>query len=386
MTALLPFLAAVVLVAAGTPVFAADAPSPAGIRACQRTPRPDDCLDGLFRTYLAARSTADALRLVETYSAEHADLRMGCHPIVHAVGRETFRVRGSVHESFAACDGTCHSGCYHGVIERFLGPTSAGHVSHVDLERKAGDICRGDFEPFVKFQCVHGVGHALMFFTGYHLDHALGVCDRMGDRRTQRICYGGVFMENLTSATPEKRDVKGDDYHYPCSRLAPKYQPDCYLMQTSRMGEMGLWTNGMFVECARAGPFRSECATSIGRDLSNYVRGDGPEFVATQCQWRVAADRYACINGVVKAVIDNTWDLRYALPFCAALGHAEDRGHCLRTSVRYLVVNRKLTAADAIRQCRQHFPHGRTCAAVAVSTQAIGSGAIDRTRTVTSSK
>ncbi len=386
MAALLGFLAGVVLLASGSAVAAAEPPSPAALRACQATPRPDECLDGLFRPYLAGHSTTDALRLIEQYSAEHADLRVGCHPIVHAVGRETFRVRGSVHAGFAACDGTCHSGCYHGVIERFLGPTSGGHVSHVDLERKVADVCRGDFEPFVKFQCVHGIGHALLFFTGYQLDHALGVCDRMGDRRTQRICYGGVFMENLTAATPEKRDVRGDDYHYPCSRLDRKYQPDCYLMQTSRMAEMGLWMDRMFVECAKAGRFRPQCMISIGRDLSNHLRGGETEFVARQCQWRPAGDRSACISGVVKAVIDNTWDLRFALPFCAALDQAEDRGHCLRTSVRYLVVNRKLSAADVIRQCREYFPDGRTCAAVAVSTQAVGSGAVDRTRGATSSR
>src|SRR5690349_24010251 len=53
-----------------------------------------------------------------------------------------------------------------------------------------------------------------------------------------------------------------------------------------------------------------------GRDLSNDVRfGDG-RAAAQKCELVDGTGRAACMRGVVYALIDNTWDGRYALPFC----------------------------------------------------------------------
>ena len=88
-------------------------------------------------------------------------------------------------------------------------------------------------------------------------------------------------MENVFNATPETRDLSPTDYHYPCNSLAAKYRGECYVMQTSRMTEMGLSTDQVFQECGKAGDFREFCATSIGRDLSNEARfGNSPRHRA----------------------------------------------------------------------------------------------------------
>lgn len=360
------------LLAAPSSAFAKDAtdvPTPAQLRACILDPTPEACLDALFRRYLTRYPTQDALRLLEKYQAADGDIRNACHPVVHAIGRETFRVQRSVQSSFQVCDGTCHSGCYHGVIERFLGGIDGGHVSQDDLKRRAADVCPGAPDSYLHFQCVHGLGHGVLFFSGYRLDEALGVCDSLRTEKDQRSCYGGVFMENLAAASQDRRDVHPTDYHYPCSRLGPRYRGDCYLMQTSRMIDMGLFTGRLFEECAKAGPHRRQCMTSIGRDLSNHSRVDGPEWVAAQCEWHPADDRRSCIRGVVVALIDNTWDLRYALPFCAALKAGEDRGYCVNMSARYVVRNHDVTPEAITEQCRQHFPHGTMCRAVAQATR-----------------
>ena len=98
-----------------------DLPSPAALKEClNKTDQTGKCLDGLFREFLQTHSTAEALELLRRYEDPYSELRLSCHPVVHAIGRETFRVKGTIHDSFAACDQTCHSGCYHGAVERFL--------------------------------------------------------------------------------------------------------------------------------------------------------------------------------------------------------------------------------------------------------------------------
>ena len=69
----------------------------------------DSCLDAIFRDFLKTHSTSEALSLIQNYENSDADLRLACHPLVHAIGRETFRLKGNIHDAFGACDQTCHS-------------------------------------------------------------------------------------------------------------------------------------------------------------------------------------------------------------------------------------------------------------------------------------
>lgn len=346
---------------------AAVTPTPTEVKRCVATgAERDRCLDGLFREFLVGHSTAEALKLVDRYGETDTGIRLNCHPIVHAIGRETFRLMGTIHDAFAACDHTCHSGCYHGAVERFIRADVAtgstpGHVSQEDLRRRVNEACASAAPELMRFQCLHGLGHAVMYFTGYQLSAALGICASLQKTWSQRSCYGGVFMENLFSATPERRDVSPTDFHYPCDRVEERYRSDCYLIQTSRMHEMGLSTEELFVECALAGLYRSPCVQSIGRDLSNDVRTKDPKLTARTCERRTAEDRRACIRGVVHALIDNTWDGRYAMPFCANLTAADDAGFCFRASAKYLVRVFAVPPGRLRGDCRTYLRRVRAC-------------------------
>ena len=193
---------------------------------------------------------------MQRFEAEDPEFRRDCHPVVHAIGRETYRLKGNIHDSFSACDQTCHSGCYHGSVERFLRGDNIyaqidKHPSTAELKQKAAVACDPNIALRLRFQCLHGLGHALLFFSRYQLAQSLGVCDVLPDSWSQSSCYGGVFMENVFNATPETRDLSPTDYHYPCNQLAAKYRGECYVMQTSRMTEMGLSTDQVFQECGK---------------------------------------------------------------------------------------------------------------------------------------
>lgn len=194
--------------------------------------------------------------MIERFEAEDSELRRDCHPVVHAIGRETYRIKGNIHDSFLACDQTCHSGCYHGSVERFLRGDDIyaqidKHPSTAELKQKASIACDPKVPYRYRFQCLHGLGHALMFFSRYQLSQSLTVCDVLPEDWSRNSCYGGVFMENVFNATRESRDLSPTDYHYPCNKLNAKYRSECYVMQTSRMTEMGLSTEAIFKECAQ---------------------------------------------------------------------------------------------------------------------------------------
>ncbi|MSP38122.1 MAG: hypothetical protein EXR70_06495 [Deltaproteobacteria bacterium] len=172
-------------------------------------------------------------------------------------------------------------------------------------------------------------------------------------------------MENVFNATPETRDLSPTDPHYPCNKLDKKYRADCYVMQTSRMTEMGLSTESLFQECAKAGEFQIRCATSIGRDLSNDVRLGNHQPTAQKCQLATGDARLACVRGVIYALIDNTWDGRYALPFCAALSQDSDQSACYRDSVSYLKETFEKSTADIAKECVIHVGQSKRCSELA---------------------
>jgi len=337
---------------------------------CMSSSAPAECLDQLFRETLKTHSVKEVLGLVEKFESEDSEFRRDCHPVVHAIGRENFRLKGNLHEAFAACDQTCHSGCYHGSVERFLRGDSIyaaidQHPSLGELKQKAASACDPNIALRFRFQCLHGLGHALMFFSRYNLNQSLEICDALSDDWSRNSCYGGVFMENVASATPETRDLSATDYHYPCSKVSAQYKSECYGMQTSRMIEMGLTTEQILKECDRAGDFRSSCLISAGRDLSNDVRfGDG-RAAAQKCELVAGASRTDCMRGVVYALIDNTWDGRYALPFCTAFNQQDDRNACFSTSAEYLKSTFEKSPSEVRSECTKHLSQPAACVEVA---------------------
>jgi hypothetical protein len=346
-------------------------PSLTAMKECLKISSSTECLDHLFREALKSHTTADVLQLIERYEAEDPEFRRDCHPVVHAVGRETFRLKGNIHDSFSACDQTCHSGCYHGSVERFLRgddiySESYTHPSQAELKQKAAAACDSNSPLRLRYQCLHGLGHAILFFSSYQLQSSLDICDALGDDWSRSSCYGGVCMENVSNATNEKKNFSPTDYHAPCNQLADQYRQECYIMQTSRMMEMGLSTEQMLQECAKAGPYRVACTVSIGRDLSNEARAGQPRSVAQTCELVQDKSRVACMEGVVYALVDNTWDGRYAMPFCAAFADNTDREDCFAVSIQYLRTFFERPIEDIARDCSRHAAHSPRCVELAL--------------------
>jgi hypothetical protein len=104
------------------------------------------------------------------------------------------------------------------------------------------------------------------------------------------------------------------------------------------------------------------CALSVGRDLSNEVRVGNSESAAQKCELASGENRFACIRGAVYALIDNTWDGRYALPFCATFTQNQDRHRCVRLSAEYLSSTFEKPAAEIVKECAAHLPEPARCA------------------------
>ena len=202
------------------------------------------CMDEYTKQLLASFGTKDVLRLLQRGMDSDSTMLIQCHDMAHAIGRQTLVSAGKVDAAFDSCDQTCHSGCYHGVMERVFIPegANADHISEADLRAKVPTICEGyDGRPIrYKFQCLHGIGHAIDFILENNLAKTLAVCDLLPSQYDISSCWGGALMENITSFDKATRWINKTDPHYPCNALDDRYRNECYVMQTSIMFEIGL--------------------------------------------------------------------------------------------------------------------------------------------------
>jgi hypothetical protein len=67
------------------------------------------------------------------------------------------------------------------------------------------------------------------------------------------------------------------------------------------------------------------------------------------------------MRGVIYALIDNTWDGRYALPFCVAFGEEGDRQICIKESLGYLRTTFQKSTEEITDDCSQYLGQPNRC-------------------------
>lgn len=317
------------------------------------------CMDGISGILLESKSAKELLAELDDLGKTDSSILVQCHPITHSVGRSLYKKLSEegkhIADVFQQCDHTCHSGCFHGAMERlFLSASQDGHITPQILREKAPTICTSfeyGLEGNLRFQCLHGLGHAILFFNNYNLTDSLKICDLLSIEWDASSCYGGTFMENLVAFDKSKRYVNSDP-HFPCNALEEKYKEACYMMQTSRMSELGLSDTDISKECEKAGKYRGACMQSLGRDRSNIARND-PKLATVCTTLNNTNGTQACINGLIYALIDNSWDGRYAFPYCDTLPN-NYLFYCYNTSIAYLKNSLHINKTTILNSCTNY--------------------------------
>ncbi len=233
------------------------------------------CYEQAFANISYKDSPKTALDLFDRDIAQPGPIERDCHRIAHAIGAGALsHFHGNIGQAFVAGRPSCTSGYYHGILERaFLG------VDQSKLGSSARKFCASPEvrkSEFIAYQCVHGLGHGLMIYTGYDLPLSLHTCDKL-QQGDQLSCTGGVFMENYQSSYGvTSRWLKAKDLIYPCDSVAEKYKYYCYDLVTARiLPKVNYNWKKAAAWCRRSEPrWVPVCFESMGRDASGYTRLD----------------------------------------------------------------------------------------------------------------
>jgi hypothetical protein len=167
---------------------------------------------------------------------------------------------------------TCNSGYYHGVIELSIAGLPRSKVVQI-----ARHLCTSPSvtkETFLLYQCVHGLGHGLMIYSGDDLFYSLRVCDHLTTSFDQIACTGGVYMQNLATGMVSSRFLKPNDPIYPCNVVSERHKYYCYLQVTERILQVvGYNWPKVAAWCRRSEPgWVATCFQSFGRDASGSTQ------------------------------------------------------------------------------------------------------------------
>jgi cytochrome c553 len=295
------------------------------VSGCEKHATPD-CFRQAFANVAYNDGPKTALALLAKDDASVPDVHADCHQIAHAIGHGGLaHFKGNAAEALSQGAMTCNSGYYHGVIERAFAGVPRDRVLRI-----ARRLCTGPSvtkEEFLLYQCVHGLGHGLMIYSGLDLPWSLKTCDRLQTSFARVSCTGGVFMQNLMPGMGTSHYLRQNDPIYPCNAVAEHFKVYCYLMVTSRIQSLDGYNWSKTAAWCR----RSErgwvktCFESYGRDASGTAQYQPHRTIQLCLQAGVNAGD--CIYGAARDYGNNYAGGAEAARLCNA-SPARYRGYC----------------------------------------------------------
>jgi cytochrome c553 len=243
----------------------------------------------------------------------HAD----CHQISHWVGHAGLEYyKNDAGKALSHGAMTCNSGYYHGVMQlAFAGlPKSA-------VVQKAKTICNApavNTSDFLLYQCVHGLGHGLMIYSGDDLPWSLKTCHKLLNQFDQISCTGGVFMQNLDTTMGVSRYLSTKNPIYPCNIVEEVDKYYCYLQVTSRILSLDgySWTKtASWCRKAEKG-WVETCFESYGRDASGSTEYH-PKDTVRICK-EAGKNATGCIYGASRDYANNYAGDQDSVSICTA--------------------------------------------------------------------
>ncbi len=315
------------------------------------------CYEDFFVHLARSDRVHVALGALAALAARHSDVERDGHSYTHIIGIRAWHPGADVSAIFRSCTGLFQSGCYHGVIQAYM--TEGGHVDSARAVTLCDKVAPDIKDEWLRFQCVHGLGHGFDMSWNWDLPRALKGCDWLHSLWDRSSCYGGVFMENAVESTPgghhmamhalaasdsgmggmampdmdmskvtfKMRDSA--DALYPCSIVDSIYQFACYQLQGGLIlsREHSNFAKAT-ADCDLAPPIgRSQCYVSLGTNASGMSLQHTPEVIA-MCSHGDPGYQPFCFSGAVKNYIDITAKPDDGLNFCKQVPTGENRVMC----------------------------------------------------------
>ena len=243
-------------------------------------------------------------------------LARSCHPLVHDVGHAAYEKYGDFGEAMKYQDEVCNSGYLHGIIEsRF----EESDDVFADMKTMCDPYPQGNY---MSWQCYHGIGHGVMFYTANDLPRSLEMCDGFESAFGRSNCANGVFMENFNADQKLHLSdyLKESDPFYPCMEQEDRHKAICYIYAPTYFLSLN---DGDYAAAlkrckgAEAG-FEVSCAYGVGSQAMKENLND-PGLVESVCMNGEPEQTAPCVEGMAGLYVNHHGSLEPARDLCAGL-------------------------------------------------------------------
>lgn len=276
-----------------------------------------DCYAKAFDEDIKQNGARHTLELLDQLQRQGGYALQECHPLVHKVGNLAYHHYGSVLAAAGEFNPVCQSGFYHGLLEEYLGQAEDYEVG---LKTACGSYNKDGY--FDWFQCTHGIGHGVMQHRENDIFKSVNDCDLLNPAgNAPEICYGGVFMENITTEAKTghaSKFTKADNPIYPCDVVSAKYKNACYFLSSSMILKLNNYDfQDAFKTCETKAEenYKWLCYQSLGRDVSGSTIRDNQK-VRQLCLYGNEAGRNECFFGAARDYVNEKGEFDTAIQLC----------------------------------------------------------------------
>ncbi len=231
-----------------------------------------------------------------------------CHSEAHDLGKVIYAKLNNIGQSLSVCADRCYSGCMHGILmEAFsayrVPDDPDGHIDVEKLKPAMAELCFRDKEMVSSYSpgdCAHGLGHALMFLSGYDVPEAVEGCELFEEPHMVYYCATGAYMEYVTEN--DKEDVKTQSLFYPCDEF--DYPAACFRYKMVHVANRHYKNKGqvaeLISECEKFdGKFRLGCFHGLGNGHMPAI-ASGKMKISDVCLTGSEDEKFMCIEGSIE--------------------------------------------------------------------------------------
>lgn len=229
-----------------------------------------------------------------------------CHSQAHDLGKVVYAKVRDIGLGLRVCEDRCYSGCMHGVLMEAFTTAQKSSYDHINLrELRAimNQVCYENLQMVSSYRppdCAHGVGHALMFLTEYHILRTIDACAGFEDPAMNYACVTGAYMEYVTER--HEQDKKSRSLLYPCDAYpyptaCGRYKVPFVTLDYYREGKK---LDDLIAQClALEGQFRRGCFHGLG-NAHVYFIVRKLVSIRDVCMSGDEQDQLLCIDGAME--------------------------------------------------------------------------------------
>lgn len=284
-------------------------------------------VSGTAEGYVAlSESETPRAALQELYTDSETDAltQSQCHEVAHEIGWSAYEAYDGFEGAMQFQNVTCNGGYIHGVLE-------AAFSDGQNTEHLLQNACaNADVDAFTKWQCMHGLGHGVMFATEHDIEATRAACNTLSDRDDAASCLNGAYMQYFTLPFRSKND---DELLELCAETPVPERYDCYLYApTAYLERHEDDFSGAFEWCGAA-PTKNKyfctggvMAEATKRNIANTaaLKRLCEQFPGIQ----TATESYtqdSCVRSVVEMFINHHADVAPAHELCAGWTGKEEQ-------------------------------------------------------------